>query len=716
MSDSPGRSLEERLVALEQAVEELQRVVRRQQETPARSNPRPQPPAAPSLSPPRVARTPFRAPGAPPAGSAARAAVEGVLAGRSAEWWLNRVGIGLLLLGVAFLFKYSVDRGWLTPAIRIAFGAGLGGVLAVIGLRVDRARRWFTPVMFGGAAATWYITGFAAFQVFRLIPHVAAFAFMVAVTIFTLWAALREDEPILGVLAAAGGFGTPFLLYAGSGWLSGLVGYTVLVLLGMSLVFLARGWTALLLTTTVGGWGALFVGYVPAMTDAASLSPQEQWVVQLGVLAAWLATWAVPVIHHVRSPLSPAPGPVVAEPALVAGLGARLPSLLTITVPLIAFFFSREIWVWADRTTGLVAGAGAGAYAGLWWLLGRRLNRGRLASMHAVGAAVFAALAAQFLLEGQTLLLTWAVEAAALHAAARHLDDRPLAATGHALFGVVALWLLVRLLETGGVTLLDRRAVVDLAVLAAAVVAASRLARPTTTVTYHLAAAAGFALLLRRELLDVGADGGGLVLASWAVLGLALHYAGRLRGRPYALLAHLILAAVGAWLAWRFVLLSPTGTPIVNLRAACHAVALAGLVGAARAVVDPDERFAYLMAAHVGLMAWLWYELARGAGGEGAVTAAWGVYATLLLVHALLRRHETVRNVALGTLAATVGKLFLVDLSRIEAIWRILLFLGLGAAFLTLSYYFRQLWNRGSGGTSSVHSPRRRVDPSRGSD
>jgi len=44
---------------------------------------------------------------------------------RDGEFWLNRSGIGLLLLGVAFLFKYSVDQGWLTPPVRVRFAAGV---------------------------------------------------------------------------------------------------------------------------------------------------------------------------------------------------------------------------------------------------------------------------------------------------------------------------------------------------------------------------------------------------------------------------------------------------------------------------------------------------------------------------------------------------------------------------------------------------------------
>ncbi|HZG64095.1 MAG TPA: hypothetical protein VEY13_11395 [Rubrobacteraceae bacterium] len=39
-----------------------------------------------------------------------------------------------------------------------------------------------------------------------------------------------------------------------------------------------------------------------------------------------------------------------------------------------------------------------------------------------------------------------------------------------------------------------------------------------------------------------------------------------------------------------------------------------------------------------------------------------------------------------------VGKLFLVDLAKVDVVWRVPLFLGLGGHFLALSYYLRSLW------------------------
>ncbi len=74
------------------------------------------------------------------------------------------------------------------------------------------------------------------------------------------------------------------------------------------------------------------------------------------------------------------------------------------------------------------------------------------------------------------------------------------------------------------------------------------------------------------------------------------------------------------------------------------------------------------------------------------MSIAWGGYGIGLLVLGLRRDLARVRQVGLVTLVLLVAKLFLVDLSQLEPIWRVLLFMGFGGLFLVLSYYFRALW------------------------
>jgi uncharacterized membrane protein len=100
----------------------------------------------------------------------------------------------------------------------------------------------------------------------------------------------------------------------------------------------------------------------------------------------------------------------------------------------------------------------------------------------------------------------------------------------------------------------------------------------------------------------------------------------------------------------------------------------------------------YRVAAHVLLLGWFWRELAPLSGGQGLVSTAWGVYTVILLILALRLRLTHLRAIALTTLFGLVGKLLVIDLAELAAIWRILLFFGFGGAFLILSYFSRMLW------------------------
>jgi hypothetical protein len=125
-----------------------------------------------------------------------------------------------------------------------------------------------------------------------------------------------------------------------------------------------------------------------------------------------------------------------------------------------------------------------------------------------------------------------------------------------------------------------------------------------------------------------------------------------------------------------------------DLSAAADLCALALLLAATFAFPDAATRTVYRVGLHLGLLVWLWRVLGSTAG-DAAVTASWGLYAAGLLVAGLVLGGGWRLLVRLGTatLFLIVGKLFLVDLASVGLGTRVLLFLGLGALFLALSYY-----------------------------
>lgn len=88
--------------------------------------------------------------------------------------------------------------------------------------------------------------------------------------------------------------------------------------------------------------------------------------------------------------------------------------------------------------------------------------------------------------------------------------------------------------------------------------------------------------------------------------------------------------------------------------------------------------------AWIGAMLWFAAALTGAPQGLMLISAAWTIMACAGLVVGLTRRMALVKNVALATLALTLGKLVTVDLAEIDVFWRVGLFFVIGMGLITL--------------------------------
>ena len=159
---------------------------------------------------------------------------------RLCQIWLPRIFIGIMLLGVVWLFKAGVDAGILTPPLRLVFGALLAGGLYWIGSRQIKASR--APlglVLLGGSIAAIVITTFAAHYLYEYIPATAAFILNVLWIVAGIFIAHIHKSEYLAIFVALGGFFVPFLVNSASPNYYVFLGYETL--LTISLLFYAAG-------------------------------------------------------------------------------------------------------------------------------------------------------------------------------------------------------------------------------------------------------------------------------------------------------------------------------------------------------------------------------------------------------------------------------------------------------------------------------------------
>src|SRR6478736_5828887 len=91
--------------------------------------------------------------------------------------WFTRIGAAVLLLGVAWFFKYAVDNNWIGPLGRVALGALAGaGVLVFAEATRPRTRAIYVQVLTGVGLALLFFSAYAAHAFYHLVPATAAFA------------------------------------------------------------------------------------------------------------------------------------------------------------------------------------------------------------------------------------------------------------------------------------------------------------------------------------------------------------------------------------------------------------------------------------------------------------------------------------------------------------------------------------------------------------
>src|SRR6267143_1829082 len=163
------------------------------------------------------------------------------------QYWLNRIGIVAMLIGVSYFLKYAFENNWIGPGGRIVIGLLAGIGLALWSERFQaRGYAAFSYSLKAVGIGTLYLSLWGGFQVYHLIPSAAAFVAMAIVTACTIALSLSQDAELLASFAAIGGFATPVLLSTGQNHEVVLFSYVCLLDLAILAMAAAKPWRRLL--------------------------------------------------------------------------------------------------------------------------------------------------------------------------------------------------------------------------------------------------------------------------------------------------------------------------------------------------------------------------------------------------------------------------------------------------------------------------------------
>jgi len=315
------------------------------------------------------------------------------------QYWLNRIGIVAILIGVSYFLKYAFENNWIGPAGRVAIG-----LLAGIGLLIwserfrSRGHELFSYSLKAVGIGTLYLSLWAAFQVYHLIPSAAAFAAMVIVTGATITLALTQNAELLATFALAGGFATPALLSTGENNEVVLFSYVVLLDLAILAMAVAKPWRRLLWGSAAGtiilyiGWFAEYYG-----------------ITQRPLTVFFSALFAV-IFAAI---------PLLTTPSRSKRIAGRSITL-TLLPPLNACAFFLALWIMYEPQTATLtwyALALAAVYLGIAGLFGRRFpdqDTKFITLLHVAIAVAFITIAIPLKLDAHWITIGWLIESAVM--------------------------------------------------------------------------------------------------------------------------------------------------------------------------------------------------------------------------------------------------------------------------------------------------------------
>ena len=158
---------------------------------------------------------------------------------------ISKIGILILIIGVAIGAKYAIDHDMISPLTRIILGYAVGAGLMAFAIKLKEKYENFSAVLVSGAIAIMYFITYAAYDFYALIPRVLAFALMVIFTSFTVVAAIKYNKQVIAHIGLVGAYAVPFLLSDGSGKVGVLFTYMAIINIGILILSFKKYWKPL---------------------------------------------------------------------------------------------------------------------------------------------------------------------------------------------------------------------------------------------------------------------------------------------------------------------------------------------------------------------------------------------------------------------------------------------------------------------------------------
>jgi len=206
---------------------------------------------------------------------------------------LNKIGIAILVLAIAYFVKLAIDNNWIGPVGRVAVGMLCGSILIGFAHRLRKNYTAFSSVLAGGGLAIYYFTITLAFHQFHLFSQTVSFVILIAITLFAVALALLYDKQELGIIALVGGMSSPFMVSTGQANYNGLFIYLLILNAGLLIIAYYKAWRIMNIS-------AFALTVLVFMAVLFTLPPSADSVVFIYASLFYLVFFAINIANNVK--------------------------------------------------------------------------------------------------------------------------------------------------------------------------------------------------------------------------------------------------------------------------------------------------------------------------------------------------------------------------------------------------------------------------------
>ena len=173
---------------------------------------------------------------------------------------INKIGVLILVLGISYFVKYSIDKGWIGEPARVGIGMLSGALVMGVAHKLRQKYAAFSSVFVAGAIAVFYFTIGIAFHDYHLFNQTVAFIIMIVITAFSCLISVSYDRKELAILSLIGGFAVPFMISTGEGNYAVLFSYILILDIGILALAYFKRWSIINILSYIftvllfGGW------------------------------------------------------------------------------------------------------------------------------------------------------------------------------------------------------------------------------------------------------------------------------------------------------------------------------------------------------------------------------------------------------------------------------------------------------------------------------